>query len=101
MQNKVNLSDDAAADDYNCAWSPEGEHVARRQGHLDQRRGSLPACAWLHTEEQLTIADDLQNFDGNPDWAPDGRPTCPDKSLTVVAGGTLTLPPECLIQGRR
>ena len=96
-KNKVNLSDDAADGDYNCTWSPEGNHVLYVKGTFTN--GALVRAAWPDTEEELTIADDLQNFDGNPDWAPDGRPTCPDKSLTVVAGGTLTVPAECTDTG--
>ena len=33
----------------------------------------------------LPIASEPAHFDGNPDWAPDGFPVCPDSAMTTTA----------------
>jgi hypothetical protein len=38
-------------------------------------------------------------FDGNPDWAPDGRPECPDTELVTSPGEAVTFTVECLDTG--
>ena len=53
MLNKVNLSDDPAAGDYNCTWSPEGDHVAYVKGTFTT--GALIRAEWPDTEQR---ADD-------------------------------------------
>ena len=34
-------------------------------------------------------------FDGNADWAPDGRPTCPDSSATTTVNTPVTITVTC------
>ena len=38
-------------------------------------------------------------FDGNPDWAPDGRPVCKDQTVSTPADQPLTIAVECLDSG--
>src|SRR5215216_750904 len=38
-------------------------------------------------------------FDGNPDWAPDGRPLCPDRTVTTTVNTPVTIPMECTDTG--
>ena len=61
--------------------------------------GVLMRAEWPDTEIEFPVTDDTSNFDGNPDWAPDGRPTCPDLSATVVQGQSVSVPVECTDTG--
>ena len=38
-------------------------------------------------------------FDGNPDWAPDGRPTCPDAAATTSVNTPVTITVACTDTG--
>ena len=68
--------------DYNCTWSPDGTKVAYVRGTFgagdlvveradDGDTGAVP------------LADVPARFDGNPDWAPDGRPACQPRTVTT------------------
>lgn len=97
--NKVNLSDDAAKGDINCVWSPEGDEVAYVKGVFD--KGALVRAEWPDTEVEIGITNDEgdNNFDGNPDWAVDGRPTCPDVTVQTTVNTPVTIPTQCTDTG--
>ena len=43
-------------------------------------------------EIPLATGADIQT---NPDWAPDGRPECPDSTVTTAPNGPVTIPAVC------
>ncbi len=78
---------------YYCTWSPDSGVVAYTAGggsagelvavELD---GSTPG------EIPLVTGADIQT---NPDWAPDGRPDCPNSTATAISGQPTTIPVQC------
>jgi Tol biopolymer transport system component len=79
---------------YNCTWSPDGDLIAYVNGTF--------------TNGDLVIQDDAQptgfplpiettsmRFDGNPDWAPDGRPSCEDTTVTTDSNTPVTISVTC------
>ena len=94
----VELTENPAPNaDYNCAWSPDGQMVtyvrgAFSTGELVMERGDDTSLSPI----SLAQDDGANNFDGNPDWAPDGRPICPDNvNQTMVAGTTVLIGMDC------
>jgi Tol biopolymer transport system component len=67
--------------DYNCTWSPEGTQIA----YTEDFAGN--GDVWIRNADASLPAIDVTNvpgmFEGNPDWAPDGRPTCPNTAATT------------------
>ena len=93
--NKVNLSDDAVKGDINCVWSPEGDEVAYVKGVFE--KGSVVRAEWPDTGVELGVTNDVDDnkFDGNLDWAIDGRPDCPDVTVQTTPGAPVTIPIVC------
>ncbi len=86
-----------AVGDYNCTWSPDGQLIAYVNGIFGTGRlVMVEADNTSPIEIELT---DENGFDGNPDWAPDGRPDCPDTNVTTAAGEPVTFSVECLDTG--
>src|SRR5262249_45818143 len=60
--------------DYNCTWSPDGTKIA----YTEDFGGN--GEVYMRSSDGSGIPIDLSNaagqFEGNPDWAPDGRPSC-------------------------
>jgi Ca2+-binding RTX toxin-like protein len=50
---------------------------------------------------QVELAQDegANDFDGNPDWAPDGPPVCPDSSVATKVNLPVTFQVECTDTG--
>ena len=67
------------------------------QGRLVTKRADADGAAGSASP----IADDQgsNNFDGNPDWAPDGSPACPDQTVTTRPGTAVTIQLECTDTG--
>jgi hypothetical protein len=90
---KVSLSTTA----YYCTWSPDGTMVAFTAG-----AGSAGDLVMVRadgsslSEIPLATGSDIQT---NADWAPDGRPECPDSTATATTGHTVTIPVECTDTG--
>ena len=82
------ISFDLAAADYNCAFSPDNTQVAWVNGTGNNAASLVMARADDTSLSPITLADDPggDNFDGNPDWAPDGRPECADATAEVKTG---------------
>ncbi len=80
------VSQDGAAADYNCTWSPDGEMIAYVNGQFSNGR-LVMLRADDTSPDPIVLAQDDQadgpDFDGNPDWAPDARPDCPDSTFTT------------------
>jgi hypothetical protein len=79
--------------DYNCTWSPDGTKIA----YTEDFAGNGEVV--MSNSDASGIPIDLTNtpgvFDGNPDWAPDGRPTCPDTTATTTVNTPTTITVVC------
>ena len=94
------VSKDAAVGEYNCTFSPDGTLVAYVHGTFNT--GQL---VMLRADDTSPIAFPLaqdpgsNDFDGNPDWAPDGRPECPDSNAATRVNTPVTIQVECVDTG--
>jgi Ca2+-binding RTX toxin-like protein len=90
---KVSMSSTA----YYCTWSPDNTMVAYTAG-----AGSAGNLVMVRAdgsssfEIPLASGADIQT---NPDWAPDGRPECPNSTATVTSGQAVTIPVNCTDTG--
>ncbi len=92
------LSDDAVNGNYNCTWSPDGQFVTYVTGVFSS--GALVMERADDTSPfVIEIEDATGVFDGNPDWAPDGRPKCFGTTVNTPAGKPVTVPLKCLDTG--
>jgi Tol biopolymer transport system component len=94
------VSRDLVAGDYNCAFSPDGTLVAYVNGTFST--GQLVMVRADNTSPfPIPLAQDPggNDFDGNPDWAPDARPVCPDTTLTVPVNQAVTFAVKCTDTG--
>lgn len=86
--------------DYNCTWSPDGFFVAYVTGTF-----STGKLVMERSDNSSPFPIDLaqdpggDNFDGNPDWAPDGRPVCADSTVTIPPNRSVTFEVECTDTG--
>lgn len=83
--------------DYNCTWSPDGTLVAYVNGIFGA--GRLVMVKADNTSPFEIELTDAPGFDGNPDWAPDGRPTCDDLTVETGQDEPVTFPVECVDTG--
>jgi Tol biopolymer transport system component len=93
------LSDNGVTGDYNCTWSPDGTLIAYVTGTFSS--GELVMERADDTGFPISLAQDpgANNFDGNPDWAPDGRPVCQPASALTLAGDPVSVTVNCPDQG--
>ena len=94
------VSKDLAVGDYNCTFSPDGTLVAYVTGTFST--GQLVMVRADNTSLiPVELAQDpgADNFDGNPDWAPDGRPECPDSTVTTTPNTPVTFTVACTDTG--
>jgi hypothetical protein len=94
------ISQDNTTGNINCTWSPDGTLIAYVRGTFGS--GELVmARADGTSPSPITLAQDANSnkFDGNPDWAPDGRPDCPDSSVATKAGQPVAIPLACTDTG--
>ena len=79
--------------DYNCTWSPDGTQIAYTEDF--GANGDI----WVRNADASGLPIDLTNvagtFEGNPDWAPDGRPTCPNTAAQTTKGNPVTINVVC------
>lgn len=91
------ISDNPGVADYNCTWSPDGIFVAYVRGafgagDLFMERGDDTSPFPIELERSTA-------FDGNPDWAPDGRPVCEDLTVDTAFEQPVTIPYQCFDSG--
>lgn len=86
-----------AVGDYNCTWSPDGQMIAYVNGIFGA--GRLVMVRADNTSPLEIELAEAAGFDGNPDWAPDGRPDCPDLSVQTAFEQPVTFAVECLDTG--
>jgi Ca2+-binding RTX toxin-like protein len=90
----------SGAGDYNCTWSPDGFFVAYVTGTF-----STGMLVMERSDNSSPIPIELaqdpggNDFDGNPDWAPDGRPLCPDSAATTNVNTAVTITVACTDTG--
>src|SRR5829696_4686268 len=89
-------SNAAGAGNFNCTWSPNGAQIAYVQGTFTN--GTL-VRAEPASPLAFDIAAEPAHFDGNPDWAPDGPPVCPDAAVTTTVNTPVTFDVECTDTG--
>ena len=94
----VPISNVAGTAEYNCTWSPDGQDIAYVFGAFGT--GALE----MRDSDGLGAGPDAlgsvsPNFDGNPDWAPDGRPLCPDSAVSTPRNTPITIQLECTDTG--
>ena len=94
------ISADNVLGDYNCTWSPDGVMIAYVNGTFSQGRLVMER-ADNTSLGPIELAQDPggNDFDGNPDWAPDGRPECPDRTVTTVENIAVIFNIECTDTG--
>lgn len=84
--------------DYDCTWSPDGTLIAYVRGASGD--GALVMERADDTSpEPIVLEDAADVFDGNPDWAPDGRPECGDTTVSTAAGAPVTITLDCADTG--
>ena len=94
----TNISDDATTGDINCTWSPDGQYIAYVSGTFTS--GALVMKRADDTSlSPVPLEDVAGHFDGNPEWAPDGSPECPDSTVSTRPGKPITIELECTDTG--
>ncbi|MGH2989836.1 MAG: Ig-like domain-containing protein [Solirubrobacterales bacterium] len=96
--NNATVLASSGSGDYNCTWSPDGAQIAYVRGTFAS--GDLvmePADNSLLTP--ITLETTANRFDGNPDWAPDGRPTCEDTTATTKVNTPVQIEVPCADSG--
>jgi Tol biopolymer transport system component len=91
------LSDNGVTGDYNCTWAPQGDLITYVTGTFTS--GALVMERADDTGFPITLTDDSMNFDGNPDWAPDGEPICQPVSLVTPFETPVSVQLNCPDQG--
>jgi Tol biopolymer transport system component len=94
----TNISKDNTQGDINCTWSPDGQYIAYASGTFTS--GALVMKRADGTSlSPVPLEDVAGHFDGNPDWAPDGSPKCPDSNVGTTPGKPITIELECTDTG--
>ncbi|HKP89244.1 MAG TPA: hypothetical protein VJT75_04655 [Thermoleophilaceae bacterium] len=79
---------------YNCTWSPDGLWVAYVRGTFNN--GDLVMERSDGSDAIPLVLEETQNeFDGNPDWAPDGPPECDPTNAQVKQGKSVRVRLPC------
>jgi Ca2+-binding RTX toxin-like protein len=89
-----NQGTDPANGDYNCTWSPDGTQVTYVRGTF-----GLGDLVVERADNSELVARGLVEtpgrFDGNPDWAPDGRPACQPRTVTTARNTPVAIQLSC------
>jgi dipeptidyl aminopeptidase/acylaminoacyl peptidase len=79
--------------DYNCTWSPDGSKIAYTEDYAGNGEIDMKNSDGSGNPTDLTNTPGV--FDGNADWAPDGRPTCPNSTATTTVNTPVTITVTC------
>ena len=79
--------------DYNCTWSPDGTEIAYTEGYGGS--GELFMTSAAGGGIPINLTNNTGVFDGNPDWAPDGPPVCPARTVQVFLNTPTTITLLC------
>jgi Tol biopolymer transport system component len=80
--------------DYNCTWSPDGTQVAYVRGTFGL--GDLVVERADGSEfAPRALVETAGRFDGNPDWAPDGRPACQPRTVSTLRNTPVAIVLSC------
>jgi Ca2+-binding RTX toxin-like protein len=80
--------------DYNCTWSPDGNQIAYVRGTFGL--GDLVVERADGSEfVPRPLVETPGRFDGNPDWAPDGRPACQPRTVTTPRNTPVAIQLSC------
>ena len=80
--------------DYNCTWSPDGTQVAYVRGTFGL--GDLVVERADNSElGARALVETSGRFDGNPDWAPDGRPDCEPRTVATPRNTPVSIQLAC------
>ena len=93
----VELPGTSGVSSYNCTWSPDGTKIAYVQGVFAS--GDLVMENSDLSGGLLPLESTASRFDGNPDWAPDGRPQCQDGTATTDFNAPVTINLSCADTG--
>jgi hypothetical protein len=92
---QTELPGNAGVPGYNCTWSPDGTKIAYVQGTFSSGDLVMENSDPLAPISLITLENTAGRFDGNPDWAPDGRPQCQDSTVTTTVGKPVSIPLDC------
>jgi Tol biopolymer transport system component len=93
----TDFSDNPGSGDINCAWSPDGLKIAYVRGVFSA--GELVTELSNDSSIPITVTNVLGVFDGNPDWAPDGRPKCDVPNVVTEPNKPVSVPLQCTDTG--
>jgi dipeptidyl aminopeptidase/acylaminoacyl peptidase len=80
---------------YNCTWSPDGKLISYVRGTFADGNLFIEDSNPQPPDFSLGIEEVANRFDGNPDWAPDGRPSCEDRTVITTSGQPVAVPVSC------
>jgi Tol biopolymer transport system component len=87
---KVSLSTTA----YYCTWSPDSTMVAYTAG-----AGSAGDLVMVRADgsspSEMNLTSGVADIQTNADWAPDGRPDCPNLTTSTTRGQPVSIPVAC------
>jgi Big-like domain-containing protein/WD40 repeat protein len=79
--------------DYNCTWSPDGTEIAYAEDYAGNAEIFMTSADG--TGIPINLTNNTGVFDGNPDWAPDGPPVCPARTVQVFENTPTTITLQC------
>jgi Tol biopolymer transport system component len=79
--------------DYNCTWSPDESKIAYTENYAGS--GEIMMKSSDGTGNAVDLTETPGVFDGNADWAPDGRPNCPNSTATTTVNTPVTITVSC------
>lgn len=92
---QTELPGNAGVAGYNCTFSPDGTKIAYVQGTFSTGDLVMENSDPLLPIALLTLETTAARFDGNPDWAPDGRPQCEDTTVETLVDTAVSIPLPC------